>query len=310
MSGAVESDRPNSPVRVFLGSPTGLLSLVCVAGLVVLAIIGPDGFGPEATTVDVVNGSQNRSGDHPLGTDGLGRDIFLRTLAATRTSLTLAVAAVAIAVTLGATFGGLVAAGSPRVRRFGGAVVDTMMSLGAILLAIVIVAIVGIGSKGVVVAVGVAFAPNFARFTYSLVTGVMSREYLVAGRTLGLNRRDIGRRYVLLNVADSLAIAAFAMLGDCLIALSSLSFLGLGVQSPSFDWGQMLTSGVRDFYLNPYASLGPAVMITFSGITLALFGDAVARAVNPLLWDQAGMSKRSRSRRTKVQTNVEGLGAS
>ncbi|MBD5829799.1 ABC transporter permease [Janibacter melonis] len=296
MSRSVETARPPSPARVFMGSPTGVVSLVCVGALVVLAALGPDAFGASATTVDVVGASQNRSSDHPLGTDGLGRDIFWRTLAATRTSLTLAAMSVLVAVVLGAAIGGLVAASSRRTRRIGGAVVDTMMSIGSILLAIVVVAIVGIGAKGVVIAVGVAFAPSFARFTFALVTGVMSREYLAAGRTVGLGRRRIAQRYVGLNVADSLAIAALSMLGDCLIALSSLSFLGLGVQSPSFDWGQMLTDAVKDFYLNPYASLGPALMITFSGVSLALLGDALARAVNPLLWEQGGARRRRGAR--------------
>jgi peptide/nickel transport system permease protein len=273
-------------LRAFVASPTGIVSGVGGVALLVLSVLGPFGFGSSANTVNVVAASQGHTSAHSMGTDGLGRDIFMRTLAATRTSLTLAIAAVAIAVVLGGLIGGILASSGPRTRKIGGGAIDTLMSFGAILLAIVVVTIVGIGSVGAVAAIGTAFTPLFARFTYSLVAGVMARDYLAAARVVGVGRRRLFTHYVMRNVADSMAIASFSALGDAIIAMSSLSFLGLGVQSPTFDWGQMLTDGVQNFYLNPYAALAPAVMITLTGLIVALFGDAVARAANPVLWDE------------------------
>lgn len=296
-------------VGAFFSSPTGVLAAVAVLVLVVLAALGPDGFGAGATTTDLARASEGASDAHPMGTDGLGRDILQRTLAATRTSLGLALLAVAIAMVAGLLIGGLLAASGPRVRRLGATVIDTLMSFGDILLAVVVVAIVGVGARGAVIAVGVAFTPSFARFTYSLVSGVMVREYLQAARVVGVRRRGVLSRYVTRNVADSMMIVGFTAVGEAVIAMSSLSFLGLGIQSPDFDWGQMLTDGVKNFYLNPYAALAPAVMITLTGLALSLLGDAAARAVNPVLWDERPRLLRRRRRAGAAETPIVEAGA-
>ncbi|MFZ5848909.1 MAG: ABC transporter permease [Actinomycetota bacterium] len=267
----------------FLNTPTGLLSAVVLTGLVALAFLGPQGFGPTATTVDMVSASQAPDGEHLLGTDGLGRDILLRTLAATRLSLMLGASAVAIAAVAGCLLGGLLAVSGRRVRNLGATVIDTLLSFGDILLGVVIVTILGLGARSAVIAIGVAFTPIFARFAFSLVSSVVVRDYVAAARVIGVRRRSFLSRYVFRNVSDSLAVTVFSAVGEGIIALSSLSFLGLGVQEPDFDWGQMLTDGVRNFYLNPWAAVAPAVMIGLTGLALSMFGDALARAMNPIV---------------------------
>ena len=280
--------------RAFLGSPTGILSLVAVLALLVLALLGPHGFGEGATTSDVGISLQSHSSEHWMGTDSLGRDIFSRTLAATRTSLLLALAALGVAILLGGLVGALIASGGPRVRRIGATLIDTVMSLGAVLLAIVVVTIVGVGAKGAVIGIGVATAPGLARYTFTLVTGVMVRDYVAAARVVGVGRGRLLSRYVGRNVADSLIIVVFSASGECIIAMAALSFLGLGVQSPTFDWGQMLTSGVEAFYVNPWGALWPAALITACGVSFALLGDAISRASNPLLHND-GPRRRKRA---------------
>jgi ABC-type dipeptide/oligopeptide/nickel transport system permease subunit len=269
--------------RSFLATPTGLLSALALTGLIVLAIIGPHGFGTTATTVDMVHASEGPSAEHLLGTDGLGRDILLRTLAATRLSLLLGASAVALAAVAGCLIGALLAVAGRRIRQFGATVIDTMLSFGDILLGVVIVTILGLGARSAVIAIGVAFTPIFARFSFSLVSSVVARDYVAAARVIGVRRRSFLSRYVFRNVSDSLAVTVFSAVGEGIIALSSLSFLGLGVQEPDFDWGQMLTDGVRNFYLNPWAAVAPALMIGLTGLALSMFGDALARALNPIV---------------------------
>lgn len=277
----------------FFKTPTGWFSAIAMVLLAVLAAIGPHGFGDSATEVDMVNASQGRSSEHLLGTDGLGRDILLRTLAATRTSILLGFSAVAIAVVLGCTIGALLAVSGRRIRRLGATAIDTMLSFGDILLGVVVVTILGVGARSAVIAIGVAFTPVFARFSFSLVSSIVVRDYVAAARVTGVRRRSFLSRYIFRNVSDSLAVTSFGAVGEGIIALSSLSFLGLGVQAPSFDWGQMLTDGVRNFYLNPWAALAPAVMIALVGLALSMFGDALARASNPLLRRQEPISATS-----------------
>jgi ABC-type dipeptide/oligopeptide/nickel transport system permease subunit len=249
---------------------------------------GADGYGPKATEVAMDQASQGPSGSHWFGTDGLGRDILLRTLAATRLTLVLGVSAVAIAVVAGCLIGALLAYGPPLVRKSGATGIDVMLTLGEYLLAIVVVAILGIGASSAVIAIGIAMTPGISRFVFTLVSSVTAREYVSAARVLGVPRRGILRRYVLFNTADSLVVTVSGRIGEGIVALSSLSFLGLGVQSPDFDWGLMLTDGVRSFYLNPWAAVVPATMILLTGLTLAMFGDALARATNPVLRGQVG----------------------
>lgn len=284
-------------LRAFLSTPTGIVSGLILLGLTVLVVMGPNGFGSDAVVSDMSRSSEGPSGDYRFGTDALGRDILTRTLAATRLSILYASAAVLLAMVVGGLIGGLIAAGGPRVRKVGGAVIDTMMGFGDILLAVVVVAVVGVGAKGAVLAIAVAFTPHFARFTYSLVDSVMVRDYMSAARVVGVNRSGIGRRYVGRNVADSLVIVTFTTVAEGIMAMSSLSFLGLGIQSPQFDWGQMLTDGVKNFYLNPYAALVPASLILITGLAVNLFGDALARAVNPVLWSERPSLFRARLRR-------------
>ncbi|MBA4608011.1 MULTISPECIES: ABC transporter permease [Aeromicrobium] len=288
--------------RAFLATPTGIISGLILLGLTVLVIMGPNGFGEQAVVSDMARSSEGPSADYRFGTDALGRDIFTRTLAATRLSILYASAAVLFAMVVGGLIGGLIAAGGPRVRKVGGTVIDTMMGFGDILLAVVVVAIVGVGAKGAVLAIGVAFTPHFARFTYSLVDSVMVRDYMSAAQVVGVSKSGIGTRYVGRNVADSLVIVTFTTVAEGIMAMSSLSFLGLGIQSPQFDWGQMLTDGVKNFYLNPYAALVPATLILITGLAVNLFGDAVARAVNPVLWNERPSLFRSKFRRSSAAT--------
>lgn len=293
-------------LRAFLASPTGLISAIAMLGLTALIIMGPEGFGSEAVVSNMARSSEGPSAEFMLGTDTLGRDILMRTLAATRISIVYASLAVLIAMAAGGLIGGLLAAAGPRVRKIGGGIIDLLMGFGDILLAVIVVAIVGVGVKGAILAIAAAFTPHFARFTYSLVDSIMVRDYIAAARVVGVGRAGIAGRYVARNIADSMAIVTFSAIGEGIIAMSSLSFLGLGIQSPSFDWGQMLTLGVKNFYINPYAALAPAVLILITGLAVGLFGDALARAVNPVLWSQRPslFAGRLRAGRSRSETSI------
>lgn len=276
------SGRARRILADFLRTATGAVSTSILATILVLAIIGPPVFGTAATTVDLGNVAQGPSADHLLGTNALGQDILARTLAATRLSLLLALGATGLAALLGSMFGALVALAGPRLRRLGSGVIDATLSFGGILLGVVVVAVIGVGALGAMIAVGLAMAPAFARFTYSLVVSVNARDYVVAARVVGVGRRGILARYILPNVTDSLVVAVVTTIAESLIVVSALSFLGLGVQYPEYEWGALLATGVQAFYLTPWAALAPAIMITSTGAAFALFGDAFAKAGNPL----------------------------
>jgi ABC-type dipeptide/oligopeptide/nickel transport system permease subunit len=291
---AATRGRGRQVLGAFLRTPMGVVSALLLTVILVLAIVGPPLFGDEADAVEVLRANEGPSAAHPLGTNALGQDILARTLAATRLSLLLALGATGLAALLGSVAGALIASAGPRLRRFGAGLIDATLSFGGILLAIFVVAVLGVSALGATLAVALAFAPAFARFTYSLVVSVNARDYVVAARVVGVPRRGLLTRYVFPNVADSLAVATFTTIAESLIAVAALSFLGLGVQYPEYEWGALLAKGVQSFYVTPWAALAPAIMITLTGAAFSLFGDALARASNPLLWGERPRLLRSR----------------
>ncbi|MGH2402840.1 MAG: dipeptide/oligopeptide/nickel ABC transporter permease/ATP-binding protein [bacterium] len=267
-----------------LRAPTGAIALGAVALLIALAILGPILWGPRAHELDVARSQEGPSADHPLGTDRLGRDILARTLAAAGLSLGLAMAAAGTAALIGLPFGALITLLGPRIRSIGLRVIEVLLAFPPILLAIFVTAIIGPGASGAVVAIGVAFSPYFARLANTLASAAVGRDYVASARVIGITSTRLLTRYVLPNIADTLAITTFNAVGSSLIAVSSLSFLGLGVQPPQFDWGSMLTEGVHALYATPAAALAPAFVIAVSGLSMGFLGEALARATNPLLW--------------------------
>ncbi len=270
-----------------LRAPTGAIAVGAVALLVALAIAGPIVWGTPAQQIDLARSGEGPSSDHPLGTDRLGRDILARTLAAAQLSLGLALAAAGTAAAIGLPFGALITLLGPRVRSIGQRTIEVLLAFPPILLAIFVTAIIGPGATGAVLAIGIAFSPYFARLANTLASAAAGREYVAGARVIGIGPNRLLTRYILPNIADTLAITTFNAVGASLIAVSSLSFLGLGVQPPQFDWGSMLTEGVHALYATPAAALAPASVIAVSGLSMGFLGEALARAMNPLLWTAA-----------------------
>lgn len=282
--------RKQARLRALLSTPTGVVGLLLLIGLVVVAIVGPSTWGDKATASDYLNLFAPRSADHPLGTDGAGRDLLARTLVGTRLSLLLASGSVLIAAVVGIAIGAAVAAAGGRVQRFGSTVIDTWLGFPSILLSVLVVTVLERGAGAATVAIGLSFAPFFARLTLTSAAAVAGRDFVAAGRLLGLSRLRIIRRYILGNIADSLVVAVFSTFGQCLVAVSALSFLGLGVQPEvgaqeryTIDWGVLLDQGVKNFRDAPAGALGPAFAIAVAGLAFGWFGDGLARIFNPRL---------------------------
>ncbi len=280
--------RRTGTVRALLSTPSGVASAALIALVVVVAIVAPPIWGDQATTTDFGTILQSSSGEHPLGTDGAGRDILARTLVGTRLSVLLALGATAIAASIGLVLGSLLVTFGGRIQRIGMTVIDTWLGFPAILLAILVIAVLEPSGTAAAIAVGLSIAPFFARVTVTRTAGVANLDHVVAARLLGLPRRRIAFRYVLGSVSDSLVVAVFSMMSECLVAVSALSFLGLGVQpqvgaqeASRIDWGRILNDSIGDFRQRPEGTLGPAIAIAVCGLAFAWFGDSLGRAMNP-----------------------------
>jgi peptide/nickel transport system permease protein len=262
-----------------LRTPLGLATAVLTAAMLVLAVVAPLLWADDARVDDTDNMLSGPSAEHWAGTDHLGRDILYRTLVATRLSFQLALSATAIMVVVGLVLGTAPLLLGRRAGRVVTAAVNIAVAFPGLLLALFFAVVFGVGATGAMLAIGLAGAPAFARLVQTLVAGIASRDYIAAARVAGVPELRIVQRHVLPNIAEPLIVNATIGAGTALLAFAGLSFLGLGVQAPAYDWGRLLYEGIGSLYVNTAAALVPGAAVLLAGLVLNLFGESVAKAV-------------------------------
>ncbi|MBO3746093.1 dipeptide/oligopeptide/nickel ABC transporter permease/ATP-binding protein [Streptosporangiaceae bacterium NEAU-GS5] len=263
--------------RVLL-RPVGLAGIGLLVLVVLVAAFGPILWDGRATVVDTDHLLAGPSADHWIGTDNLGRDLFFRVLVATRLSIVLALAATAISIVLGVVLGAAPMLAGRRVGRVITWAVNVLVAFPGLLLVLFFAVIFGVGARGAALAVGLAGAPGFARLCHTLVAGVSERDYVAAARIAGVGRFRVLFRHVLPNVAEPLIVNATMAAGSVLLSFAGLSFLGLGVQAPSYDWGRLMQDGLNGIYIHPLAALAPGLAVILAGLAFNLTGEALAGA--------------------------------
>jgi peptide/nickel transport system permease protein len=266
--------------RMLMTTASGRIGAVGVVVLVFLAVFAPLIWGDAAERIDTAAMLQGPSRDHPAGTDGLGRDVLARVLVATRPSLWYALLATALASVLGITLGVLPSVLGRRSARAVTGVVNMLVAFPGLILALFVAVVFGVGATGAVVALGVAGAPALARLTHTLASSVSGNDYVAAARVLGVSRPRLLTRHVLPNIAEPIVLNVTTAIGAALLAFSALSFLGLGVQPPFYDWGRMLNEGLDRIYVNPAGALAPGAAIVLAGLTFNLLGEGLAQVAS------------------------------
>ncbi|TDD90384.1 ATP-binding cassette domain-containing protein, partial [Actinomadura rubrisoli] len=266
--------------RRALRTTTGLIGLVLILAAVALAIVGPVFWDSEATRIDAADINAPASGEHWFGTDGLGRDVFARTMVAARLSLTLAVLATLLGVGAGVLLGALPTVLGRRGARLVTTLVELLLAFPGLILAMFLAVVSGLGARGAVLGIGCATAPGFARLTQTMAASVAGSDYLAAAKVLGVGRTRRLTRYVLPNIAEPLILGFTVTLGQSLLALAGLSFLGLGVQAPTYDWGRLVGEGMPGIFVSPLTALGPALAICIAAIGFTLFGEGLSQAAS------------------------------
>jgi oligopeptide/dipeptide ABC transporter ATP-binding protein len=257
-------------------SPLGICSGILLALILLLAAFAPVLWSGKASAIDVVSLLQGPSAKHWLGTNDLGQDVFYRILVATRLSVGLALAATAIGVGSGLLLGTAPLIVGRRAGRAVTAVINVAVAFPALLLALFFAVIFGVGAEGALLAIGLASAPAFARLVRTLTASVAGLDYIAAARIAGVSRIRLLTRHVLPNIGEPLIVNATIAAGDALLSFAGLSFLGLGVQAPSYDWGQLLSDGLQGIYTRPAAAVAPGVAVVLAGLAFNLFGEALA----------------------------------
>ncbi|WKG08061.1 dipeptide/oligopeptide/nickel ABC transporter permease/ATP-binding protein [Nocardia sp. PE-7] len=260
--------------------PSLVIGAIGFAAVALVALIAPPLLGDAAAAMS----STVRAGisaEHWLGTDSLGRDVWARTLVAARLTLVLTTVATALAAALGIAIGTAVWVSGPRVREIGLRIIDIMVTAPTLIMALVVATILGAGPTASVIAIVLGGSPSFARLTANLAGSIAGHDFVSAAKLLGVSPGRVMSRHLLPNIAGPLLVLLSSAYAQVLVALSGLSFLGLGVQNPQFDWGSMLNGGLRSLYTTPSEALGPAVAITMTGVFASLIGDGLAATLDP-----------------------------
>lgn len=251
----------------------GLLLAIAWLALLVLAAVAPAALTPvDPLAADPLALNRAPSAAHPFGTDYLGRDVLARVVHGARYSLTIGLLATALAVTGGVLLG----LGAGVSGRFGDAVlsriVDVLASFPAILLALVVIGFTGTGMTNLIIALGLATIPTYARLVRARTLQVVGSGYVEQARTFGLTRPALVGRHVLPNALGVVPVLATIELGHAIIAAAALSFLGMGPQPPTPEWGAMLADSRNYLRIAPWAGVLPGLVLTLTVIASTVVG--------------------------------------
>jgi len=219
--------------------------------------------------------------DHLLGTDELGRDELSRLIGGARLSLYVGLLSVAIALALGATAGIVAGFAGGWLDNLLMRIMDVLFSLPAIVLAITITSILGPNLTNAVLAIGVVYAPIFARVARAPTLSVVRLPYIEAARAVGLGPVRIIRRHVLPNIAAPLLVQTTVSLSTAILTEAALSFLGVGTQPPAPSWGLMLSAARQYLLIDPWIALLPGLAIAVLVLGFNLLGDGLRDLLDP-----------------------------
>ncbi|PHP93878.1 glutathione ABC transporter permease GsiD [Pantoea agglomerans] len=270
--------------RRFREQPVALLAGLFVLVLIMLAIIAPwiAPFDAE-NYFDYDRLNEGPSLMHLFGVDSLGRDIFSRVLVGTRISLIAGFFSVVIGALIGTFFGLLAGYYEGWWDRITMRICDVLFAFPGILLAIAVVAIMGSGMSNVIVAVAIFSIPAFARLVRGNTLVLKHQTYIESARSIGASDWTILMRHILPGTVSPIVVYFTMRVGTSIITAASLSFLGLGAQPPTPEWGAMLNEARADMVIAPHVAIFPSLAIFLTVLAFNLLGDGLRDALDPKL---------------------------
>ena len=260
----------------------GFAALIFVVLLVLVAVLAPWIVPYDAENFfDYDRINQGPSLVHWFGVDALGRDIFSRILMGTRISLAAGFLSVVVGAIVGTVFGLLAGYYGGWWDRIVMRISDVLFAFPGVLLALGVVAILGNGMINVIIAVSVFSVPAFARLVRGNTLVLKNLTYIEATQSIGASDRTILLRHILPGTISAIVVYFTMRLGTSIITAASLSFLGLGAQPPTPEWGAMLNEARADMVNAPHVALFPSLAIFFTVLAFNLLGDGLRDALDP-----------------------------
>ncbi len=255
----------------------GILLLIYV----LTALLAPVLFPGNPSAPNLMKSLERPSLEHPLGTDELGRSILGRIIYGSRVSLLIAVGVISVGLIIGVPlglmsgyYGGKVDFGIQRVT-------DTMLAFPGFLLALALVAVLGVGLKNTVISIGISMVPTYIRLVRGCVLSVKEEVYVEAARAVGTRDIAILFRHILPNVMVPITVQTSLGMGTAILFAAGLGFLGIGVQPPTPEWGTMLGSGRVYLFNAPHVATIPGIAIFLAVLSFNLLGDGLRDALDP-----------------------------
>jgi peptide/nickel transport system permease protein len=266
-------------------NPIGIVGAIIVILVILMALFAPllAPYDPDAQQSKRLLAP---SWDNLMGTDELGRDTFSRIIFGARVSLQVGIIAVFFALLIGSILG--ISAGffGGRVDAWLMRVVDILFAFPGLVLAIVIAGLLGASRNNAMIAIGVIYAPAFARVVRSAVLSVMSEPYMEAGRVIGSSSLRLMRLHLLPNIMAPMIVMVSVYLSSAILSEAALSFLGLGTQPPEPSWGGMLNIARRYMELSPWMAIFPGVAIMLIVMGFNFLGDGLRDILDPRLQER------------------------
>lgn len=256
----------------------GFWMVLVFVGIAVFAqAIAP--YDPIEQNMDVI--LQPPSADHLFGTDEYGRDILSRIIYGSQISLMIGIVGVLISVVIGVGLGTVSGYFGGRTDMFIMRIMDIFMAFPSFLLALAIVSVLGPGMVNVMIAIGIFSVPTFARISRSAVISVKNKEFIEAAKSMGASHARVIFKHVLPNSVAPIIVLSTMRIATAILTASGLSFLGMGAQPPTPEWGAMLSTGREYLRTAPHVSTIPGLAIMFMVLAFNMLGDGLRDALDP-----------------------------
>ncbi|MGC2872315.1 ABC transporter permease [Ihubacter sp. rT4E-8] len=272
--------------RRFRKSKTAMLGLVLLVLILLMAIFA-DVIVPyqDAITQNPANRLQGPSGEHFFGTDEIGRDLFARIVHGSRYSLLIGISTSIFALVIGGLLGAIAGYYGKTVDNVIMRLVDVVMTVPPILLSLAVVAALGANLRNLLIAITISCVPGMVRMVRSVVLTVIDNDYIEAARSYGSSDIRIILKYVIPNALGPIIVTTTMNVSSMILSASGLSFLGMGVQPPSPEWGALLSDARQYMFNAPYLLYIPGIFIVLAALCFNLAGDGLRDALDPKLKD-------------------------
>lgn len=268
-------------LRRLVRDPAALAGLIIIVVFVVAAVAAPVLAQHDPLAVDPANALADPSAAHPLGTDNLGRDLFARLLFGSRLSLGAAAVAAVVVMTLGVSIGLFAGLQGGWLDGLTMRIVDGLLAFPYLVLALAIAGTLGGGLVSVMLGLTAVWWASYARLVRGLVLQIRERPFVEAAEATGVSRVMIALRHILPNVIPPVIVLLTIEMGSLILAVSALSFLGIGAQPPTPEWGAMINEGRQFLSSAPQLMLLPGAAIFLVVLGFNLLGDGLRDVLDP-----------------------------